>query len=124
MGLDMYAFSFEPKPDQRAVDFKLRESEMKEIHYWRKHPNLHGWMRQLYETKGGTNEDFNCTPVLLTREDLDDLERDIKAQALPDTDGFFFGETRGDEIAGDLQFIAKARKLMENGQAIAYYAWW
>lgn len=124
MGLDMYAISFDPKPNQRAVDFKLSEFEMAEIHYWRKHPNLHGWMQQLYEAKGGTDEDFNCHPVLLTTEDLDNLERVIVDEALPATDGFFFGESRGDEVAGDLQFIEKARKLIADGKAIAYYAWW
>jgi len=45
--------------------------------YWRKHHDLHGWVEQLYVNKGGT-EMFNGIPVVLSLNDLDLLERDIK----------------------------------------------
>jgi hypothetical protein len=41
MGLDMYARTTK-EPLAGAVDFKV--SEPSELHYWRKHPDLHGWM--------------------------------------------------------------------------------
>jgi hypothetical protein len=45
MGLDMYAMTTtEAVAD--AVDFKVGIAA--ELHYWRKHPNLHGWMEALY----------------------------------------------------------------------------
>jgi hypothetical protein len=47
------------------------------IHYWRKHPNLHGWMAGRYYEKGGTDDDFNVNTVELTPEDIDELERTI-----------------------------------------------
>jgi hypothetical protein len=50
MGLDMYAFKTK-EAIEIEVDFQVKEVE--EIHYWRKHANLHGWMENLYETKGG-----------------------------------------------------------------------
>ena len=37
-----------------------------ELHYWRKHPNLHGWMESLYYEKGGTADNFNCVNLQLT----------------------------------------------------------
>ena len=51
MGLDMYACVTDEAP-AKPVDFPEPENSMK-LHYWRKHPNLHGWMQQLYEAKGG-----------------------------------------------------------------------
>ena len=89
MGLDMFAFSTKAKP-KTEVDFETKNFDPEEIHYWRKHPNLHGWMRNLYEEKGGDkNSSFNGDCVVLTESDLDDLEHDLKQYDLPQTSGFF-----------------------------------
>ena len=78
MGLDMYAHSM-PKDDNRPpVDFDvegLHLDHTPRIHYWRKHPNLHGWMAGRYYEKGGTDDDFNVNTVELTPGDIDELER-------------------------------------------------
>jgi hypothetical protein len=50
MGLDMYAFATE-EDLPASVDFTA--SEGSKLHQWRKHPNLHGWMEELYRAKGG-----------------------------------------------------------------------
>jgi hypothetical protein len=39
------------------VDFEVKEAN--ELHYGRKHPNLHGWMEALYYAKGGAADTFN-----------------------------------------------------------------
>lgn len=88
MGLDMYAMTTKRRRNS-AIDFAVHKGD-EQIHYWRKHPDLHGWMEQLYYAKGGSN-DFNCTPVTLTSDDLDDLEASIRDRTLPETTGFFFG---------------------------------
>lgn len=119
----MYAFTTEEKIDQE-VDFKENPSWACQVHYWRKHPNLHGWMERLYREKGGTAEEFNCVNVMLNSDDLDRLEADINAGTLPDTSGFFFGQTDGTETQDDLAFIARARHFMELGQQIYYTSWW
>ena len=121
MGLDMYAFATKEKPATQ-VDFKVEE--VRELHYWRKHPNLHGWMRDLYYDKGGAAESFNCVPVVLTADDLDRLEAAIRARSLPDTKGFFFGESDGSEMQDDLAFIAKAREAIAAGLTVYYDSWW
>lgn len=120
MGLDMYAMVTSTQPE-KPVDFTDDNSEL--IHQWRKHPNLHGWMENLYYEKGGT-ETFNCRPVVLTEEDLDRLEADIRSKALPATTGFFFGQTDGSEYDDDLAFIAKARAAMAEGRTVYYDSWW
>ena len=121
MGLDMYARVSAERPPQ-PVDFEL--SEHSALHYWRKHPDLHGWMERLYRDKGGSEESFNCAAVQLTPEDLDRLEADIRGQLLPTTRGFFFGESDGAETADDLAFIAKARQALAEGLTVFYTSWW
>lgn len=120
MGLDMYALATCEHPET-AYGFKAEMAE--EIHYWRKHPNLHGWMEDLYFEKGGT-EQFNCIPLILTAEDIDRLEADVRAGNLPDTSGFFFGASNGSENEDDLAFIAKARAAIAEGKTVFYDSWW
>jgi hypothetical protein len=126
MGLDMYAYRV--KKEDAVSDFQYRyddEDQPLEIHYWRKHPNLHGWMEDLYISKGGT-EEFNCVPVRLTIEDLEDLEKAIRNKELPNTSGFFFGKSQEDEeeFADDLQFITDARQAITDGYEVFYNSWW
>lgn len=121
MGLDMYAYTTGKKP-KKLVDFD--DDSHTELHYWRKHPNLHGWMEDLYWAKGGASDSFNCVNVLLDRDDLDDLERAIHEKQLPQTEGFFFGETDGSEVEGDLLFVANARAAIAAGAYVYYTSWW
>lgn len=120
MGLDMYAMATKQKI-RSSTDFEVEDCQ--QIHYWRKHPNLHGWMEELYYIKGGM-EQFNCVPVVLEPEDLDRLEADIRANRLPQTEGFFFGGSVGDEAEDDLLFVACARRKIAEGGTVFYTAWW
>lgn len=141
MGLDMFAYyrnggnvrcsgrslrsvSMDESPvvDVEDVDFQKLETD-ENFHYWRKHPNLHGWMENLYRYKGGEAE-FNCVNLRLTLEDLDELEEAVLNDELPVTFGFFFGESDGSEKEEDLEFIQKARSLIEAGNMVYYSAWY
>lgn len=122
MGLDMYAYTT-ATPHLPPVDFDA-PSDTQRIHYWRKHPNLHGWMQQLYVEKGGIATSFNCVNVALTEADLDRLEDAIRRQRLPETIGFFFGLSDGSEAEDDLAFIALARAAIARGLAVFYSSWW
>lgn len=123
MGLDMYAFSTKAKP-KTDVDFETTNFNPQEVHYWRKHPNLHGWMQELYDSKGGKSKDFNNDCVVLTETDLDELENDIKDGSLPNTSGFFFGNSDGEEVEDDLEFVRKAREAISEGKTVYYTSWW
>lgn len=125
MGLDMYAFSTKAKP-KTDVDFETKNFKPEEVHYWRKHPNLHGWMQSLYDMKGGTSDSFNGDCVVLDIVDLDNLEEDIREGNLPDTSGFFFGESSNgdDENENDLLFVTKAREAIKEGKTVYYTSWW
>ena len=122
MGLDMYAYSVDPEGlGNKQTDVELPEVK-NEFFYWRKHPNLHGWMHDLYKRKGGANEEFNCDNVRLDLDDLDELERDLLA--LPETAGFFFGASTPEDTERDREFIAKAREQIAEGSAVFYTSWW
>ena len=121
MGLDMYAHI--TRQQIPAVDFD-QPADSAQIYYWRKHPNLHGWMERLYREKGGECEDFNLAPLRLDEADLDALEQAVNEDKLPKTTGFFFGVTRPDEKPDDLEFIRLAREAITSGKRVYYYAWW
>lgn len=152
MGLDQYAFSVRAVP-QKTFDFINQEHEesSKDVFVeWRKHNRLQGYMESLWESKGrpglsiekegqGMGSDFNCIDILLTMEDLDELERVIDTKSLPETEGFFFG---GDSFAElddngrpygkndyyyksrDLEFVKEARKRIADGHKVFYGCWW
>ena len=137
MGLDMNAYcaakSGEEAEYWNGVQFdpELREyvnpkcARPRELAYWRKHPNLHGWMEALYRNKGGTADSFNGIELELTWEDIDELERVIKKRQLPATTGFFFGRDADKEYyADDLEFVKKARTELFCGLKVFYNSSW
>ncbi len=121
MGLDMFAYVTGEVITDR-VDFEV--GTCSELHYWRKHPNLHGWMEKLYSKKGGSADSFNCVNVVLDIDDLERLESDIRAGDLPRTTGFFFGESDGSEMEEDLTFVRKAKEAIAAGRSVYYTSWW
>ena len=78
----------------------------------------------MYYEKGGEGE-FNCVDVELTLEDLDNLEKTLDNQELPETEGFFFGENSDDHYAEqDRDFIVSARSAIDKGYTVVYSSWW
>jgi hypothetical protein len=122
MGLDMYAYRTKVKPETQT-DFEAGENDT-QIQYWRKHPNLHGWMEQLYYDKGGKADTFNCVNMELDMQDLKVLKEVIEYDELPQTGGFFFGNTDGTEKADDLAFVETSMKAIEEGDTVYYTSWW
>lgn len=154
MGLDMHVYAIkckEPLPETKtwetlnkmgvkmpSEDVIVRsppenndEMDLLQIFYWRKHRHLHGWMENLWKNKLAMSREeadqqvFNCEEVLITKEDLKNLEEAVKNGLLPETTGFFFGygdaKERREE---DLEFIERARKFIDAGFQIYYSSWW
>ena len=95
--------------------------------YWRKFNHLHGWMEELYRSKGGKGPDFNCDTVRLMPDDLDALYVLASSKALVPTQGFFFGsyEPFDDDDKGEvIDFVQKARQAIKDGHAVIYSSWW
>jgi hypothetical protein len=123
MGLDQYAMARKGESKTDEEGFEYYEDSI-ELAYWRKHPNLQGWMESLYHKKGG-DESFNCIDLELDLEDLDALEESLDKEALPETAGFFFGGNADDHYAeADREFIVQARAAIKQGYTIVYTSWW
>jgi hypothetical protein len=139
MGLDMYAYVGRPgqrdefyaqsdlKFDSKTGDWIAPAGgvqQPREIAYWRKNPNLHGWMHNLWNEKGFTGS-FNGDELELTWQDLDRLEQDILNNNLPTTSGFFFGDPRDNEYQDqNLNFIRQARAEIFSGLRVFYNSSW
>lgn len=139
MGLDMYAYSANKAGAQteywdnsQFIDGEVSSTctKPKEIMYWRKHPNLHGWMENLWQRQGrpGAESDtdtFNGIELELTWEDLMDLEYDIAHKALPSTQGFFFGDDSDSYYKKqDQEFIKEAKADLLCGLKVFYNSSW
>ena len=128
MGLDQYAY-VAAKAGAMNEYYEHDENapgatKPREIAYWRKHPNLQGWMRRLWESKGNSG-DFNGDELELTYEDLDELERAVTHGQLPGTTGFFFGDNSDEYYREhDLEFIKNARAELFLGLKVFYNSSW
>lgn len=125
MGLDMFAWSIDASEWDAEKNRIHPETDKFELFYWRKHHDLHGWMEKLFRSRGGVG-DFNCDQVLLSREDLKALAKDVKANRLPQTTGFFFGNNPPDKDSQnrDLRFIELAIRELDKGKLVVYDSWW
>jgi hypothetical protein len=129
MGLDMY------------LTVRKEGEEKEEIGYWRKHHDLHGWMSDLWERKGYPlpeewdeerraahidDGDFNCVPLKLTLKDINNVMKDIRANKLPPTTGFFFGDNPPDKetIKEDIKIFKTAKEYLQRGYTVEYDSWW
>jgi hypothetical protein len=143
MGLDQYAYCSAKAGEQAeywdSAKFNETTGEFghatvakpREIAYWRKHPNLQGWMKQLWESKGRPNLEeygggsFNGVELELTWEDLDNLEQAIIHRQLPETTGFFFGENSDEHYYdSDLAFVRQGRAEIFCGFKVFYNSSW
>lgn len=113
---------------QREADYKAKEQGFfdPDFAYWRKFNALHGWMRDLYNDKGGRDPEFNCNTVRLNEIDLDTLQGMALAGELKPTEGFFFGpqEVNLEDLESINEFIDKARAAIADGKAVFYDSWW
>ena len=119
MGLDQYAQARRGAAQQDEDGYIYYEDSM-ELAYWRKHPNLQGYMENLWYAKGNEG-DFNCVDLELTLEDIKHLEGAIMAGTLPATTGFFFGDDSDDHYTEeDLAFCEKAKVALTKGFTVIY----
>lgn len=138
MGLDQYAYVaakagaydeyYSDENYGKDDSDPTKVSRPHELAYWRKHPNLQGWMKQLWEEKNPNDAEivsFNGIELELTWEDLERLELDIISSGLPETTGFFFGE-ESDQFYynDDLEFIKNARAEIFLGLRVFYNSSW
>ena len=94
MGLDMYLegeryYSNISDNDVRPKlgDYQIKQNIL-DMGYWRKHPDLHGYIVQTYAD--GVDA---CQEIYLHPDALEDIANAIEEDRLPHTEGFFFGKS-------------------------------
>ena len=146
MGLDMFLQGqsfywtleqedneFMPTIPEPLKDFKFTSMRY-EIGYWRKHPDLHGYIVNRYND--GVDD---CEDIRLEKEDIEHLIEIVKQGKtyLETTEGFFFGNSEQlgyyekDEIDATvkifedaLKFIDKHEEMKGCSPTIMYFASW
>ena len=121
MGLDQYAYV------ASKAQTEWDDASRQEIAYWRKHPNLQGWMEKLFFEKGGECDTFNGVELELTWDDIDKLEKDIKSGVVSNmhTTGFFFGNPSDDYYhEHDLEFCVNAKAELFLKRKVFYNSSW
>lgn len=133
MGLDMflrgekYFYTNWEKPEEnlREDGFELKTKTL-EIGYWRKHPNLHGFIVQTFAR--GVDK---CQEIDLSMEDLSAIIKAVEERTLPETKGFFFGSSQesDERVYEDIKILKAAQYWMatkENGvsKRVFYQASW
>lgn len=124
MGLDMYLEGRKLYKNfydsERAIKedgFSVREKVL-DLGYWRKHPNLHGWIVNNFAD--GVDD---CRPIDLSVESigliLDAVEKDL----LEKTTGFFFGASPK-KTDGEHYLIVKHRTIDIFKKAIEWVNTW
>ena len=96
------------------------------LQYFRKHHDLQGWMSIIAEERGGEMQWGSMVGNLkLTEEDMDKLEKDVKCDGLPETEGFFFGSGNTSSYKEEtLEMIEKVREALKDGKTVLYSCSW
>lgn len=129
MGLDMYLTGkkyYSHQAPEKIVDgFRLSE-EVLDLGYWRKHPNLHGYIIENF-----ANGVDDCTEIDLGKDDLQDIINAVKSNQLPETEGFFFGvsDDSDEQKNNDIAILKHALDWLQKSDdkywhSVVYQASW
>ena len=127
MGLDMYLtgqrYHFNPAQPRQNGDLECEEYQ---LGYWRKHPNLHGYIVQHFAD--GIDD---CRVIKLSSNGVTQIIEAIQQRELPHTDGFFFGisEDSKEQRKEDIALFEDALRWLEIKEpniirSICYRASW
>ena len=135
MGLDMSLYgeihNIGFGEDKPMLDGYPLMKQTVELSYWRKHPNLHGYIVNTFAD--GEDE---CQRIELNEDDLTKIIEAVKNDKLPFTEGFFFGRSSmpGDseyenQKEYDIEVFTKARDWLDvdtknEFRTVVYQASW
>lgn len=110
MGLDMWL---------EGIDNGVRIGQ---LGYWRKHPDLHGFI--VKEFAAGVDE---CQPIPLTVHQLQLMLVATMQDRLPETTGFFFGVSTGEDKQSTIDILTEAIRWVNESpfqREVFYQASW
>lgn len=116
MGLDMYIRYGNLTPEQQEAE-SYEDWKKRELCYWRKHPNLHGYIVKTFAR--GEDE---CQQIPLTVADVQRILKASQGNRLPKTDGFFFGQSQpSDKADTKVQLEALLTWMADHPSERVYY---
>ena len=139
MGLDQHLYSMEQDIDPNTMYDNYVDGTIDDVGYWRKHPDLHGYIEALWVEAGHPGADspvedggfgwstFNGVPFELSEEDILNIIECSKKGSFGEYDnttGFFFGETCDRHHTDTIVIMTEALKLKRQGKKIVYNSSW
>lgn len=126
MGLDSHFKCVHKDAITTNVDFKVDNDKynVTDVAYFRKNSALQGWMHELYRSKGGENPEFNCSTVVVSIDDLLVLHKQLKANKVLPTSGFFFGDMHEDKYEQLKQVVVDMIDDYDDEYVYYYFAWY
>ena len=142
MGLDMTFFEI------WGLCPHCGQFQREELHYFRKHADLHGWLYDQWEQNKAelnysiTNEDddiqtlrnvgedseydeFNCCYMLITKDVLNKVKRYVKAGKYRKYEGFFWGESDAEQWEEtESKLIPEIEEAFKRKHMVFYHPWW
>jgi len=116
MGLDMYLEGHKflmtdwDNPQNNVMEDGVRlRSKILELGYWRKHPDLHGFI--VREFADGRDE---CQEIELCEEDILNIITVVQDKQLPHTEGFFFGTSSEEDDIPTIEILTKALEWLRD----------
>jgi hypothetical protein len=128
--------TFEKNLAEVKVAYDIQEAEgtidVKDLGYWRKHADLHGYFHNLYKDRGGEHE-FNCQALYLSKTDCVGvidyangmLRRLLAGEDIEHTTGFFFGASEPEDWTNTIVIFQKAIDTVDfDNESVYYDSWW
>jgi hypothetical protein len=98
----LWSDSRNPQRNPREDGYEVKSRTLR-LGYWRKHPNLHGYIVNTFAD--GID---NCKAISLEDTDIERIIEAVTRDNLPHTEGFFFGVTDGTEKDETLHIFTQA----------------
>lgn len=92
-----------------------------ELGYWRKHPNLHGFIVNTF-----ANGVDDCRKIYLDKKQVTVIMESVKNSGIARNSGFLFGRSFGDETDDDLIKLKEAILWLDSNpdRKVYYQASW
>ena len=104
--------------------FRREEVPLAQLHYWRKHSDLEGYMSSIWHEQNPGKGDFNCEFLELTEDIINEVIELSQTKGFSEASGFGWGQTYDEDHEVTIQAMQKALKYMKDGYKVFYSSWW
>ena len=99
-----------------GLDMYLRDNSDETIGYWRKHPNLHGYIVNTFADCVD-----ECQRIELTIDNVRDILKVTIEDRLPTTNGFFFGTSQAEHRFETIEIFDRVLQDMQDDESYRVY---